>query len=156
MYEMSILMLQINSLMKNLKHERTPILKKYITLPILLSPERDDELLKISDQACTVGIWISGVQMASEYWTTEWSGFMAYLCNFERIFRNVFKTVELCLEFEWSDYRKDTKPLYNSLYKPVINYLPRYLIYDQSHCSEVCTSRVESTWKSPKFIHFIY
>ena len=43
-------MLQINSLMKNLKHERTPILKKYITLPILLSPERDDELLKISDQ----------------------------------------------------------------------------------------------------------
>ena len=48
-------MLQINSLMKNIKHERTPILKKYITLPILLSPERDDELLKISDQACTVG-----------------------------------------------------------------------------------------------------
>ena len=52
----AILMLQINSLMKNIKHERTPILKKYITLPILLSPERDDELLKISDQVCTVGI----------------------------------------------------------------------------------------------------
>lgn len=42
--------------MKNIKHERTPILKKYITLPILLSPERDEELLKLTDQVCLIGL----------------------------------------------------------------------------------------------------
>jgi hypothetical protein len=38
--------------MKNVKHERTPVLKKYIALPLILSPERDEELLKITDQVC--------------------------------------------------------------------------------------------------------
>jgi hypothetical protein len=40
----------MNSLLKNVKSERTPILKKYISLPILLSPERDEELAKLTEQ----------------------------------------------------------------------------------------------------------
>lgn len=41
---------QMNSLLKNIKSERTPLLKKYISLPILLSPERDEELAKLTEQ----------------------------------------------------------------------------------------------------------
>jgi len=40
---------QMNSLLKTMKHEKTPSLKKYITLPLLLSPDRDEELLKITE-----------------------------------------------------------------------------------------------------------
>lgn len=50
---MMLLLLQINTLLKNVKHERTPILKKYIAMPIMLSPERDEELAKLTDQART-------------------------------------------------------------------------------------------------------
>ena len=32
-----------------MKHEKTPSLKKYVTLPLLLSPDRDEELLKITE-----------------------------------------------------------------------------------------------------------
>merc|ERR1712192_119008 len=35
--------------MGTMKHEKTPSLKKYITLPLLLSPDRDEELLKITE-----------------------------------------------------------------------------------------------------------
>jgi len=31
------------------RHEKTPSLKKYITLPLLLSPDRDEELLKMTE-----------------------------------------------------------------------------------------------------------
>ena len=40
---------QMNSLLRTMKHEKTPALKKYITLPLLLSPDRDEELLKITE-----------------------------------------------------------------------------------------------------------
>jgi len=40
---------QMNSLLKQMRHEKTPSLKKYITLPLLLSPDRDEELLKITE-----------------------------------------------------------------------------------------------------------
>ena len=32
-----------------MRHEKTPVLKKYITLPLILSPERDEELLKLTE-----------------------------------------------------------------------------------------------------------
>ena len=38
---------QMNSLLKAMRHEKTPSLKKYIALPLLLSPDRDEELLKV-------------------------------------------------------------------------------------------------------------
>ena len=31
---------QMNSLLKQMRHEKTPLLRKYITLPLLLSPDR--------------------------------------------------------------------------------------------------------------------
>jgi len=40
---------QMNSLLKQMKHEKTPTLRKYITLPLLLSPDRDEELLKLTE-----------------------------------------------------------------------------------------------------------
>ena len=40
---------QMNSLLRTMKHEKTPTLKKYITLPLLLSPDRDEELLKMTE-----------------------------------------------------------------------------------------------------------
>ena len=40
---------QMNSLLRTMKHEKTPSLKRYITLPLLLSPDRDEELLKITE-----------------------------------------------------------------------------------------------------------
>lgn len=40
---------QLNSLLKNVKHERTPSLKKYICLPLALAPERDEELVKMTE-----------------------------------------------------------------------------------------------------------
>ena len=40
---------QMNSLLKQMKHEKTPPLKKYITLPLLLNPDRDEELLKLTE-----------------------------------------------------------------------------------------------------------
>lgn len=40
---------QMNSLLKQMKQEKTPQLKKYITLPLLLSPDRDEELLKLTE-----------------------------------------------------------------------------------------------------------
>jgi mediator of RNA polymerase II transcription subunit 8 len=40
---------QLNSLLKNVKSDRTPLLKRYITIPILLSPERDETLAKMTD-----------------------------------------------------------------------------------------------------------
>lgn len=44
---------QMNSLMKNIKAEplkQPPIMyKKYITLPLLLSPDRDEDLLKMTE-----------------------------------------------------------------------------------------------------------
>lgn len=39
----------MNSLLKQMKHEKTPPLKKYITLPLLLSPDRDEDLLKLTE-----------------------------------------------------------------------------------------------------------
>jgi hypothetical protein len=36
-------------LLKNVKSERTPLLKRYLSIPILLSPERDDTLSKLTD-----------------------------------------------------------------------------------------------------------
>jgi mediator of RNA polymerase II transcription subunit 8 len=39
---------QMNSLLKQMRHEKTPGLKRHITLPLLLSPERDEDLLKIT------------------------------------------------------------------------------------------------------------
>ena len=39
----------MNSLLKQMKQEKTPQLKKYITLPLLLSPDRDEELLKLTE-----------------------------------------------------------------------------------------------------------
>jgi hypothetical protein len=37
-----------------MKQEKTPQLKKYITLPLLLSPDRDEELLKLTEHRyCT-------------------------------------------------------------------------------------------------------
>merc|ERR1719495_909517 len=32
-----------------MRHEKTPLLRKYITLPLLLSPDRDEELVKITE-----------------------------------------------------------------------------------------------------------
>lgn len=41
---------QLNSLLKNIKNpERTPNLKKYICLPLLLSPERDEAVLRLTE-----------------------------------------------------------------------------------------------------------
>jgi len=40
---------QMNSLLKQMRHEKTPLLRKYITLPLLLSPDRDEELVKITE-----------------------------------------------------------------------------------------------------------
>ena len=39
---------QMNSLVKQLKHERTPQMKKYICLPLALAPDRDEELSKMT------------------------------------------------------------------------------------------------------------
>jgi hypothetical protein len=39
----------MNSLLKQMKAEKTPQLKKYICLPLLLSPDRDEELLKLTE-----------------------------------------------------------------------------------------------------------
>lgn len=36
---------QINSLIRAIKNEKTPILRNLITLPLLLSPERDEALV---------------------------------------------------------------------------------------------------------------
>jgi len=44
---------QMNSLLKQMKHEKTPPLKKYITLPLLLNPDRDEELLKLTEHRVT-------------------------------------------------------------------------------------------------------
>jgi mediator of RNA polymerase II transcription subunit 8 len=44
---------QMNSLLKTMRGEKTPSLRKYITLPLLLSPDRDEELLKITDHRVT-------------------------------------------------------------------------------------------------------
>merc|ERR1719411_472633 len=40
---------QMNSLLKQMRHEKTPLLRKYIPLPLLLSPDRDEELVKITE-----------------------------------------------------------------------------------------------------------
>lgn len=40
---------QMNSLLKQMRHEKTPGLKKYTTLPLLLSPDRDEELVKVTE-----------------------------------------------------------------------------------------------------------
>lgn len=40
---------ELNSLLRQMRHEKTPVLKKYITLPLILSPERDEELLKLTE-----------------------------------------------------------------------------------------------------------
>ncbi|XP_059087970.1 mediator of RNA polymerase II transcription subunit 8-like [Tigriopus californicus] len=41
---------QLNSLLKHIKNpERTPNLKKYICLPLLLSPERDEAMLRLTE-----------------------------------------------------------------------------------------------------------
>lgn len=40
---------QLNSILKNVKSDRTPLLKRYIAIPLLLSPDRDEELAKITD-----------------------------------------------------------------------------------------------------------
>ena len=32
-----------------MRHEKTPVLKKYITLPLILSPDRDEELVKLTE-----------------------------------------------------------------------------------------------------------
>ena len=40
---------QLNSLLKTVKHERTPTLKRYICLPLHLSPERDEDLHKLTE-----------------------------------------------------------------------------------------------------------
>ena len=40
---------QLNSLLKNIKSDRTPLFKRYITIPILLSPEPDELLAKTTE-----------------------------------------------------------------------------------------------------------
>ena len=40
---------QMNSLLNAMKHEKTPSLNKYITLPLLLSADRVEELLKLTE-----------------------------------------------------------------------------------------------------------
>ncbi len=40
---------QLNSLLKNVKHERTSLLRRYICLPLSLSPDRDEELVKMTE-----------------------------------------------------------------------------------------------------------
>ena len=40
---------QLNSLIKTVKHERAPMLRKYTTLPLLLSADRDEDLAKMTD-----------------------------------------------------------------------------------------------------------
>lgn len=40
---------QLNTLLKNMKHERTPALRRYICLPLALSPDRDEELARMTE-----------------------------------------------------------------------------------------------------------
>ncbi|QQP55074.1 Mediator of RNA polymerase II transcription subunit 8 [Caligus rogercresseyi] len=40
---------QLNSFLKFVKQERTPVLKKYATLPLILSPDKDEDLLKLTE-----------------------------------------------------------------------------------------------------------
>nr|ACO11868.1 Mediator of RNA polymerase II transcription subunit 8 [Lepeophtheirus salmonis] len=40
---------QLNSFLKFVKQERTPPLRKYATLPLILSPDKDEELLKLTE-----------------------------------------------------------------------------------------------------------
>jgi mediator of RNA polymerase II transcription subunit 8 len=40
---------ELNSLLRQMRHEKTPVLKKYITLPLILSPDRDEELVKLTE-----------------------------------------------------------------------------------------------------------
>ena len=40
---------QLNSLMKSVKSERVPSLKKYTALPLLLSADRDEDLVRLLD-----------------------------------------------------------------------------------------------------------
>ncbi len=40
---------QLNSLLKTVKHERTPPLKRYICLPLALSPDRDEDLARMTE-----------------------------------------------------------------------------------------------------------
>jgi hypothetical protein len=44
---------QLNTLLKNVKSDRTPLFKRYITIPILLSPEPDELLAKLSENRVT-------------------------------------------------------------------------------------------------------
>ncbi|XP_037092214.1 mediator of RNA polymerase II transcription subunit 8-like [Pollicipes pollicipes] len=40
---------QLNNLLRVLKHEKTPLLRNRVTLPLLLSPERDEELVRLTE-----------------------------------------------------------------------------------------------------------
>ena len=40
---------QLNSLMKSVKGERVPSLRKYTALPILLSADRDEDLVRMTE-----------------------------------------------------------------------------------------------------------
>lgn len=44
---------QINNMMKVIKNERTPSYKQRIVLPLLLSPDQDDELFKLTEGRVT-------------------------------------------------------------------------------------------------------
>ena len=40
---------QLNNLLRVLKNEKTPLLRNRVTLPLLLSPERDEELARLTE-----------------------------------------------------------------------------------------------------------
>ncbi|CAG0916282.1 unnamed protein product [Notodromas monacha] len=40
---------ELNSLLKTIKNEKTPLLRNYVSLPLMLNPEKDDALLQLTD-----------------------------------------------------------------------------------------------------------
>jgi len=45
----ALLSSQLNTLLRVLRHEKTPFLRTRVTLPLLLSPERDEELARLTE-----------------------------------------------------------------------------------------------------------
>lgn len=48
-----ILLLQLTSLSKILSHDKCPVLRNLTVLPLLLSPERDEQLAQLSEHRVT-------------------------------------------------------------------------------------------------------
>jgi hypothetical protein len=103
----------MNSLLKQMKAEKTPQLKKYICLPLLLSPDRDEELLKLSEHR--------SVYSKSQAFLTRLYNFVVrYICSgmisLLKFIRNIFKENIKCSCLELHNIIHSEKHLENGLF----------------------------------------